>query len=49
MTTFLFLENFEKKKLNKILYTFENIMENGAFAPGDQMLNFPWYFQIHDI
>ena len=28
--------------------TFENIMENGAFAPKEQMLHFPKYFQIHD-
>ena len=24
-------------------------MENGAFAPKEQMLHFPLYFQIHDI
>ena len=24
-------------------------MENGAFAPKEQMLHFPYYFQIHDI
>ena len=24
-------------------------MENGAFAPKEQMLHFPSYFQIHDI
>ena len=24
-------------------------MENGAFAPKEQMLHFPDYFQIHDI
>ena len=24
-------------------------MENGAFAPKEQMLHFPKYFQIHDI
>ena len=24
-------------------------MEKGAFAPKEQMLNFPKYFQIHDI
>ena len=23
----------------------ENIMENGAFAPKEQMLHFPFYFQ----
>ena len=28
---------------------FENIMENGAFAPMEQMLHFPWYFQKHSI
>ena len=28
--------------------TFENIMENGAFAPKEQMLHFPQYFQIYD-
>ena len=33
------------KKINKnlmeVLNTFENIMENGAFAPKEQMLHFP--------
>ena len=29
--------------------TFENIMENGTFAPKEQMLHFPYNFQIHDI
>ena len=24
-------------------------MENGAFAPVEQMLHFPYYFQIYDI
>ena len=24
-------------------------MENGAFSPKEQMLHFPYYFQIHDI
>ena len=33
--------------LSKALNTFENIMENGAFAPNEQMLHFPWYLQIH--
>ena len=28
-----------KKNLGKILNTFENIMENGAFAPKEQMLH----------
>ena len=37
-----------KSNLRKILNTSENILENGAFAPNEQMLNFP-YFQIHDI
>ena len=37
-----------KKNLSYVLYTFENIMENGAFAPKEQMLHFS-YFQIHDI
>ena len=31
-----------------MLSTFENIMENGAFAPSEQMLHFP-YFQMYDI
>ena len=30
-----------KKKLIKVLNPFENIMENGAFAPNKQMLHFP--------
>ena len=29
--------------------TFENIMGSGAFAPKEQMLYFPLYFQMHDI
>ena len=33
-----------KKKLSEALNTFENIMENGAFAPKEQMLHFPQYF-----
>ena len=37
-----------KKNLRKVLNTFENIMENGAFALLEQMLHFPKYFQIHD-
>ena len=24
-------------------------MENGAFAPKEQMLHFPYFFQMHDI
>ena len=30
-----------KKSLSSVLNTFENIMENGAFAPKEQMLHFP--------
>ena len=30
-----------KKKFGLVLNTFENIMENGAFAPKEQMLHFP--------
>ena len=26
-------------------HVFENIVENGAFAPLEQMLHFPWYLQ----
>ena len=37
------------KNLSEVLNTFESIMENGAFAPKEQMLHFPIYFQIHDI
>ena len=29
------------KNLSEVLNTFENIMENGAFAPKEQMLHFP--------
>ena len=32
-----------------MLNTFENIMENDAFGPMEQMLHFSSYFQIHDI
>ena len=42
------LEKFNKNLIED-LSTFENIMENGAFAPKEQMLNFPYYFQIDDI
>ena len=40
---FLFLDNIEKiqENLSLVLNTFENIMENGAFAPKEQMLHFP--------
>ena len=30
-----------KKTLNYVLNAFENIMENGAFDPKEQMLHFP--------
>ena len=40
MTSFLFLDNIEKK-ISEVLNTFENFMENGAFAPKEQMLHFP--------
>ena len=30
-----------KKNLSKVLNSFENIMENGAFALKEQMLHFP--------
>ena len=30
-----------KKKLSKVLNTFENILENEAFASNEQMLHFP--------
>ena len=40
---FYFLTTLEifKKNLSQVLNTFENIMENGAFAPKEQMLYFP--------
>ena len=43
MTLFLSLDNIEKIKKNfKLSFEyFENIMENGAFAPKEQMLHFP--------
>ena len=42
MTSFFnFKNNIEKFKKNLVLNTFENIMENGAFAPKEQMLHFP--------
>ena len=39
----IFLDNIEKikKNLSKVLNTFENIMENGAFALLEQMLYVP--------
>ena len=43
MTSFSILDNIEKNQenLSKVLNTFENIMENGAFALQEQMLHFP--------
>ena len=45
MTSFsIFRQHWKKeieKKLSKVLNTFENIMENAAFAPMEQMLFFP--------
>ena len=38
-----------KENLRKVLNTCENIMEKGAFAPEEQILHFPLYFQKHDI
>ena len=38
-----------KINLSSVVNTFENIMENGAFAPKEQMIHFPKYFQVHDI
>ena len=50
---FLLLDNIEKFKKNlcSVLntFTFENIIENGAFATNEQMLLFPKYLQIPDI
>ena len=40
----LFLDSIEKKSRKfklKTLNTFQNIMENGTFAPKEQMLHFP--------
>ena len=44
MTSFSILDNIEKT-ISKVLNTFENITENGAFAPMEQMLD----FQVHSI
>ena len=44
LTSFsIFLYNLKKinKNLSEVLNTFENIMENEAFAPKEQMLHFP--------
>ena len=35
------MKKFKKKKISSVLNTFENIMENGALAPKEQMLHFP--------
>ena len=45
----LILEIIGKAYCTVVLNTFENIMGNGAFTPKEQMLHFPYYFQIHDI
>ena len=44
---FLFLDNIEKIKkiLSQVLNTFENIMENGAFAPFSIIFSNAWYFK----
>ena len=43
MTSFSIFRHFEKiqEKFKKSFVTFENIMENGAFALLEQMLQFP--------
>ena len=44
MTIFFLLLDIEKIQVKfklKVLNTFENIMENGGFAPKDQILHFP--------
>ena len=51
MTSFsIFRQHFKifKKNLSQVLNTFENIMDNGAFALLEQMLHFP-NFQIRDM
>ena len=35
-----------KEKLSYVLNTFENIMENGAFALLEQMLHLTYYFHL---
>ena len=47
---FIFLDDIEKikKHSGQVLNTFEN-MENGAFAPKEQIPHFPYYFQMHAI
>ena len=44
MTSFsIFRQHWKKNKknLSKVLITFKNILENGAFAPMQQMLEIP--------
>ena len=45
---FHLLDNIEEilKNISSVLNTFENVMENGAFAPNERMLNFLTYFLI---
>ena len=38
-----------QENFSSVLNTFENIVENGAFAPKEQMLHIPKYLQKHDI
>ena len=38
---FFFFFRQHCKKIKKKISPFENIMENGAFAPKEQMLHFP--------
>ena len=47
MASFSFLGNIEKiqENFSNDLNTFEKIMEDEAFAPKEQMLHFPLYFQ----
>ena len=50
MTSFSILrQDCKISRKVQVLNTFENIMENGAFAPMEQILHFPYYFQIYDI
>ena len=39
-TIFYFHTSFKNQEKVKVLNTFENIMENGTFAPKEQMLHF---------
>ena len=52
MTSFSIFRHIEKKikkNISNVFNTYENIMENGAFAPKEQMLYLPYYLEIHDI